>query len=286
MAAIPAAECASGARRGVMRALCRVAVLSGLVIAGWLVGAGTSHADEDPGGPRGGGVSQIADAAPSDDGSAGSFGVDKMIKSTVGAALAPDSISRVPIHPPAVKRGVLTPLHRPLTPVLKSVSVPQRLTHVLTPVNRTLPAPAPHSAAPQPPAPVGTPASAAAPQAVATVRPAVEKQPAPVRTPDTRTGPRNITAWAPAPSGAQHAASPPALHGAYPAPDPSAPLDNPPVTCMIGSTGGSASTRGAPDATQADSWRATRIVPIRTLRYPGTGDLPRSPAAQPSTSPD
>ena len=285
MAAISAAECASGAHRGVMRALCRVAVLSGLVIAGWLVGAGISHADEDPGGPRGGGLSQIADATPSDDGSSGSFDVSRMIKSTVGTALAPDPISRVPIHPQAVKRGVLTPLHRPLTSVVKSVSIPQ-LTHVLTPVNRILPVPAQHNAAAQPPAPVGTPVAAPAPQAVATVRPAVEKPPVPVLTPDPRTGPRSITACAPAPPAAQHAAGPPALHGAHPAPDPSAPPDNPPVTCMIGSTGGSTSTRSAPDDAQADSWMGTRVVPIRTLRYPGASDLPRSLAAQPSTSPD
>lgn len=285
MAAIPAAECASGAHRGVMRALCRVAVLSGLVIAGWLVGAGISHADEDPGGPRGG-LSQVADATPSGDGSTGSFDVGRMIKSTVGAALAPNPMSRVPLHPPAVNRGVLTPLHRPLTAVMKSVSIPQRLTPVLTPVNRILPVPAQHSPAPQPPAPVGTPVAAPAPQAAPTVRPAIEKPPAPVLIPDTRTGPRTITACAPAPPAAQHAARPPALHDAYPAPDPSAPPDDPLVTCMIGSTGGSAGTRGAPDVTQAGSRMGTRLVPIHTLRYTGASDLPRSLAARPSTSPD
>ncbi|HEY3895494.1 MAG TPA: hypothetical protein VGL88_09020, partial [Pseudonocardiaceae bacterium] len=189
-------------------------------------------------------------------------------------------------HPPAVKRGVLTPLHKPLTSVVKSAGLPQRLTPLLTPVNRVLPVPAQHSPAPQPPAPVGIPAAAPAPQAAPAVRPAVEKPPVPVHAPDTRTGPRTITACAPAPPAAQHAASPPALHDAYPAPDPSAPPDHPPVTCMIGSTGGSASTRGAPDVTQADSWMGTRLVPIHTLRYTGASDLPRSLAARPSTSPD
>lgn len=276
MAASPDAECASNAHRRVMRALCRVAVLSGLLIAGWLLGAGAGHADEDPGEALGSGLSQVPSATPSDDGSSGSFDVDTMIKSTVGAALPTIPVSRVPVQP----------LHKPLTSVVKSVSIPQRLTHVLTPVTRTLPVPGQHSPALPPPAPAGTPAADAAPQAAPPGTAAVVMPPAPVLTPDTRTGASSITTCAPAPPAAQHTAGPPVLGRAPTAPSPAAPPDNTPVTCMLGSTGGGTSTRSAPDVMQADSWMGTSIVPIGTLRHPGTSDLPRSLAAQPTTSPD
>ncbi|MGH3669154.1 MAG: hypothetical protein ACRDSH_00745 [Pseudonocardiaceae bacterium] len=292
MAAIPDAECARDAHRGVMRALCRVAVLSGLVIAGWLLGAGISHADEDPGGPRGSDLTQIASATPAppsedgSDGSSGSFDVGKIIKSTAGTALSPTPVSRVPIQPPVGKRGVLTPLHKPLTSVVKSISIPRRLTHALTPVTRILPVPAQHSPTFQPPAPAGTPAAAPTPKAAPAVRAAVATPPVPMLTPDTRTGPTNITACAPAPPAAQHTAAAPVLHRAQQAPTPAAPPNDPPVTCMIGSTGGGTSTRSTPDVTQADRWMGTSLVPIHTLRSSGASDLPRSLAAQPSTSPD
>ena len=68
VAANPEAGGARYALPGVMRALLRAVVLSGLVAVGWLLGSGLSHADEDSGWP---GVGQIhvvsagSDAEPS-----------------------------------------------------------------------------------------------------------------------------------------------------------------------------------------------------------------------------
>jgi hypothetical protein len=55
---------------------------------------------------------------------------------------------------------------------------------------------------------------------------------------------------------------------------------------MTGSTGSGAGTKSAPDVAVNDSWASTGLAPIHRLRYLIASDLARSPAAQPSTSPD
>ncbi|MGH3536027.1 MAG: hypothetical protein ACRDQG_15140, partial [Pseudonocardiaceae bacterium] len=139
MATIPDAGGARYAPRGVVRALLRFVVLAGLVIAGWLLGSGVGHANEDLGQP-GVGLGQLASdpvdiAASSDGGSGTQAGLPPMVASAMHSVLSHASVPRLSVQPVAV-----------LKPVVRAVAVPRPLTQVLTTVSRPMSAPTQHSA--------------------------------------------------------------------------------------------------------------------------------------------
>jgi hypothetical protein len=280
VAAIPIAGGAQRAPRGVMRALVRVAALGGLVVAAWLLGSGTGHADENLGQPGTGlagmvGTAPSAWAAPADGESGGRFGVPPAVASTVTRVLA---AAPTPWRstPPPVKPDVLSPL-------VNAVGVPRLLPPVVAPVSRPLVGPAPRAAirshTPDERFTTGPPISSPVRAAAATT-----PAPAPVRT---------ATSHVPSPVAA-HAAAP----GAGPLPwlsmlgsDPLGPIPvSPPGSttspCLIGGTAGGTNTKSAPDLAVNNTWPTMGIAPMHRLCYLGASDLPRSPAAQPSTSPD
>ncbi|MGH3431093.1 MAG: hypothetical protein ACRDQZ_26565, partial [Mycobacteriales bacterium] len=70
------------------------------------------------------------------------------------------------------------------------------------------------------------------------------------------------------------------------APVPASPAGSSTSVGMLGGTGSGAGTKSAPYIAVSDSWASLGPAPAHRLSYLGAGDLPRSPAAQPSTSPD
>ncbi|MBV8996138.1 MAG: hypothetical protein JO287_21110 [Pseudonocardiales bacterium] len=275
MAANPEAGGARYALPGVMRALLRAVVLSGLVAVGWLLGSGLSHADEDPGWP---GVEQIhavhagSDAEPS--------------AGIVGRPIAGSIVERVLSDAPAPRLAV-QPIKKIgiLRPIVHAVGSAKPVTDVLTPLHRPLSAPAPagtaaRSAAPaaevapmSPPAPAITPAVAAP----AAPDPAF----APVRhaTPTGALCSTTVTA-------AQSVPAQTALSEDPGFPAPASPPGSTSSPCMIGSTSSGSNTKNAPDFATHDSWATGNLAqPDGPLLLSGS-DLPRSLALKPSTSPD
>lgn len=244
MAASPDADGARYAPCGVTRALVRVAVLGGLVVAAWLlVGSGIGHADEDLG-PSGTGLLRLV---------------------------------QLPVQPSG-KLG-------DLRPVVNAVDVPKFLVPVLSPVSRPLSGPTQHRATIRQ-APVGK---------SVTVPPTVRAAPVP----PVGLTPAVLSAAVLTAGG--HAPTPILAHAVnHPVADPvtgrsvldSAPVPvSPPASttalCLIAGTGGGASTKSGPDLAVLNRGAATGIAPMpHRLWCLGASDLPRSPAEQPSTSPD
>lgn len=296
MAAIPDAGGARCAPRGVMRALSRVVVLGGLVVAGWLLGSGVGLANEDLGQPGTGLVQVLSDpgasdpgarSAQSDGGSGGPLGVPLTVGSAVTRVRSAIWVPQRSVQPPG-KLGVLEP-------VVNAVGVPKPLVQVL----------GPHVLAPQVlaspsrPAKYGTGIRSQTPAGeLATVLPAepavrAATATAPAPTPERATV--LTTVGHALPAAPTRAVAVPAADpfAGQPAPgdDPTAPVPaSPPGSttspCMTGSTGSGAGTKSAPDVAVNDSWASTGLAPIHRLRYLIASDLARSPAAQPSTSPD
>jgi hypothetical protein len=296
VAAIPDAGGARRASRGVMRALSRVVVLGGLVVAGWLLGSGVGLANEAPGQPGTGLVQPVSDpsandpsdsSAQSDGGSGGPLGMPPTVGSAVTTVRSAVWVPQWPVQSPE-KLGVLEPL-------VNAVGVPKPLVHVLGP--RVL--------APQVLAPLsrfakyGTgirlPAPANKLPTVPPAEPAVRATAAtaPVPTPERPTVLATVAHALPA--GPTRAVAVPAANpfagqsalGDDPAaPVPASPLGSTTSPCMTGSTGSGAGTKSAPDVAVNDSWASAGLPPIHRLRHLSASDLPRSLAAQPSTSPD
>ena len=282
MATIPDAGGARYAPRGMVRALLRFVVLAGLVIAGWLLGSGVGHANEDRGQP-GTGLSQLASdpvdiAASSDGGSSTQPGLPSIVASSMHSVLSHAPLPRLSVQPVDV-----------LKPVVRAVGVPRPLTQVLATVSRPMSAPTQHSAGIRsqqpthelavvlPTGPVVQAAAATAPAPPATSAPvAVRAQP-----------------HAPGCVPADTAADPPATvlasevlaRGGDPAsPIPTSPPDN--ATCTIGSAAGGGGTKGSPDLAVPENGTNTGVAATRRLGNLSGSDLPRSAAEQPSTSPD
>ncbi|HJT02332.1 MAG TPA: hypothetical protein VJ757_01695 [Pseudonocardiaceae bacterium] len=273
VAANPEAGGARYALHGVMRALLRAVVISGLVAVGWLLGSGLSHADEDPGWP---GVGQIhlVDAGSDADPGAGIVGrpttgsiVDRVLSDAPAPRLA---------APPIKKIGILRP-------VVHAVGSLKPVTAVLTPLPRTLSAPAPHSAAVRttaapaatvapmsPPAPAITPPVAAPASALTPVR---HVAPAAVLPPKTV-------------AAAQSAPTQPPLGAAPVDPAPPSPLGTTSSMCIIGTTSGGPSTKNASDFALHDSGATGNLAQSDDPLLLSGSDLPRSLAVKPSTSPD
>jgi len=288
VATIPDAGGARYAPRGVVRALLRFAVLSGLVIMGWLLGSGVGHATEDLGQPGTGVVQPPGDpgdiTGPSDDESNGQFGLPPTVTSTVKQALSQASVPRLPVAPVDVLKPVAV-----LKPVVRAVGVSRPLAHVVSTVAGPLSAPTPHGAGIRSPEPAHE--LAAVPPAAPAVRAAAA--PAPVPVPAATTVPAKATSGLPhAPVCAVSApatvslAEESALGGHPAAPIPTSPPDSTTAPCMIGSAAGGGGTRGSPDLAVNEGWANTHLASTHGLGSLSASDVPRSLAEQPSTSPD
>jgi hypothetical protein len=289
VAANPATGGARCAPLGVVRALSRVVVLGGLVIAGWLLGSGIGLANEDLGQP-GTGLAHLLSAhlvsaylvsgpgdrtAPSDSGPGGQLGVPPAVGSTITRALSalpvPDRSGR-----PPVKLGVLQPIvntvgvPKPLAPVLSPpILAPQVLAAVSEPA--TVPPTEPATQAAFATAPVSVQGSTQWPTQGLTRG----RGPAPV----------NHARPAAAPT-ASPFAGPSALDDDPAAPVPASPPGSTSSPYMIGSAGSGAGTKGAPGLAVNGSWATVGPTPMYRLLYLSASELPPSPAARPSTSPD
>jgi hypothetical protein len=306
VAAIPDTGGARCAPHGVMRAVSRVVVLGGLVVTGWLLGSGVGLANEDPGQPGTGPVRLVSDpgtgglgtwnlgtwapggrAAQADGGSGGQLGGPPTATSAVTRARSAVSVPRRSVPPP-VRHGVLKPIVNAVgvPKLLAQVSARQVLaTHVLA----VLPRPAKYGAGIRSPAPADKPATIR--PAESTVRAAAVTMPVPTLGPATvltrmdHALPATPICVAAAPAAGPFAGQL-ALGDDPPAPVPVSPPGSTVSPCTIGSAGSGAGTKSAPDFTVHDSWASTGLALMHRLLYLSASDLPRSPAAQPSTSPD
>lgn len=272
MAANPEAGGARYALRGVMRALLRAVVISGLVAVGWLVGSGLSHADEDPGSP-GAGLIHVINAGSDAEPSAGMVGrptAGSIVERVLSNAPAP----RLPVQP-TEKIGVLRP-------IVHAVGSAESVTAVLTPLPRPLSAPAPletaaRSAAPAAEvAPVSPPAPAIAPAVPA---------PAPALTPVRHAAPAAVLCSTTV-TAVQSAPAQPPLSGGPVDPAPPSPSGTTSSTCIIGSTSGGSSTKNASDFAMHHSGATGNVAQSDGPLLLSGSDLPRSLAVKPSTSPD
>lgn len=268
MAAIPDAGSARCAPRRVMtRALLRVALLGGLVIAGWLLGSGTSLADEDPGHKNlveYTGLSGLVKASSPDGEFSGPLGAPPAVEPTL------QGMTRAaPVHVPVV------------TPVLARVSE-----LVAAPVVEPVATLATHAPAATPRAAVDKPTPAPlAPVPLA--GPAVQAGPAPAHASSTVDEVASATQVSTiARPVASQFAGPPALGGAPAAPVPASPPGTTTTACPVGSSGGGTTTaKGAHFATLGDRWAMADLTPRHRL-HTSSGSIPRSAAEQPTSSPD
>jgi hypothetical protein len=294
VAANPDVGSARYALRGVLRVLLRVVVLTGMIVAGWLLGSGLSHADEDPGLP-GAGVLHAVSTGSSGTTSSARFDVPGTAKPTVAKLLSATSGPRLPIKP-AEKLGILRPVVHVVgkaAPLTKSLTKPLAgpVTELLSPVPKPLFGPASHASAVHPAtsADKAAPASPAAPTmaspAAPTMATAAVPSSAAALTPVRHASPTRVHCS----PGVN--AVPPAL-GQQLLPD-SGPIDPAPASppgntpsCMVGSASSGASTKNAPDfAIHGSAMADNRVQPDGALQLSGS-DLPRSLAVKPSTSPD
>ena len=278
MAAIPDAGGARYAPRGVMRALLRFVVLAGLVIAGWLLGSGVSHANEDLGQP-GIGLGQLANdpvdiAASSDGGSGTQPGLPPMVASSMHSVLS-RAVPRLPVQPVDVLR-----------PVVRAVAVPRPLTHVVATLSRPMSAPTAHDARIRSQQPVHE--LAAVPSTAPVVRAAAATAPAPATSsvPAVGHAQPHAPACAPAAPAAIPAAEELAFGGEPASPIPASPPDSSTAPCMIGSASGGGGAKGSPDLAVTENGTNAGLASTHRLGYLSGSDHPRSAAEQPSTSPD
>lgn len=304
MAAIPDTGSAQCARHGVVRVLSRAVVLGGMVVAGWLLGSGIGLAHEDLGQP-GTDLVQLAShpgegsaqPAQPEGGSDDQLGVPPTLGSAISAISAISGVCSTvsgpqPSVPPPVPTGVLNPIAnavgipKPLAQVLNPRAlVPRVLVPRLLPVTLSRPgksgttgirsqAPAKEPATASLAEPAGRSAAATAPLttlASFTVPTPVEDAlpAAPLHTtPGKDSAGRSAFDDDPA------------------APVPASPPASTTPSCVISGTGSGGVTKNAPDITMDDSWATAEAALLYRLRQLATGDLPRSAANQPSTSPD
>ncbi|MGH3854667.1 MAG: hypothetical protein ACRDR6_14450 [Pseudonocardiaceae bacterium] len=268
MAAISEAGCARRAPSGVMRALSRVVVLGGLVLAGWLLGSGLALASDDGPGDQLGAPPTVASALTS-----------------VGAA-----VSAVPSRsvPPLARLGFLTHIAnavdvaKPVAQVLESQGL---ASHSLTPRTLTL---------------LSGPAQRGA--GTGSTAPDEPLQAPPRAEPATRAALAPAPGLVLRPSAAPAAVSTAVNHGRrcatslfarlltvdnHPASSvPVSPVGSTASGSMTGGNGSGAGTNSVAHAAMSDSWASTRLRQLCRLRYLNASDLPCSPAGQPSTSPD
>lgn len=281
MAAIPNAGGARYAPRGVVRALLRAVLLGGLVVVGWLLGAGISYADEDLGQPSPG-LIHVANAVPFDDGSDDGLGTPAAVEPIVKKVLSTAATPRLPVQPPTQVSI--------LRPIVKAVGIAKPLNQAL-PVSRPLSRPLSGPAQPSAPAPqmaIMPPStkadrSAAVSPVVLTVA-AQGAASAPASAPAVHAKPAMI--HSPAQLTAEPMTLRPALGDGPVSPMPGNPLGSTASLCTIGGAGGGASSKNGPDVAVHDSWLTDGLTQPYGLLERDTSGLPRSLSVQPSTSPD
>ncbi|MEO7195815.1 MAG: hypothetical protein ABIZ05_13540 [Pseudonocardiaceae bacterium] len=271
MAAISEAGCARCAPCGAMRALSRVVVIGGLLVAGWMLGSGLALA--------------------SDDGPGGQLGAPPTVASALTSAGA--AVSGVPSRsvPPLARLGFLTR-------IANAVDVAKPVARVLESQGLVSQGLASHSLAPRTlallsgPAQLGTGSSAPAeaPQAPPLDQPATRAAVAPAPGPALWPSAGHVTVHTAVNHSRDSATSvfarPLAVNN-HPAPSvPVSPVGSTASASMTGGTGSGAGTNSAPHAAMSGSWASARLGQLCRPRYRNASDLPRSPAEQPSTSPD
>ena len=283
MATIPDAGGARCAPHGALRALPwrvlpwaalrRVAVLGGLVIAGWLLGSGIGHAQQELApqdfGQQENIVRLVAFPLPDDD-SAGPLGAPPTVKSTVTSVLRAVPVPRLPVRPPQIP--VLTPV---LAPVSKlAAPAPVTRSHIQS-------QPTTMQVKDVPP-----PVSPAEP----TVRAATVVAPAPVHT----ASPAAAACKAAHPVAdplADQVADPsvgksPGLGHGPAAPAPASPFGTTTAPCPSGSTGSGGITGCAQPVALSDGLAGMDPASTYCLLCADVSGMPLAAAQRPSTSPD
>ncbi|MGH3845497.1 MAG: hypothetical protein ACRDS0_29325 [Pseudonocardiaceae bacterium] len=293
-----------------MRALLRVVMLGGLLVVGWLLASGTSHADEDLGVP-GTGLVHVVNAVTPDAGSGDEFGTPAAVGPAVKKVLSTASVPRVaaprpPVQPPVqaiilqpiVKAvGVAQPLSQiaqPLSQIAQPLSqIAQPLDRIvqgldqLLPVSRPLSVPAQHTAPGQHVAAVPPATQAGKPGTLAAAAPAIagkSASPAAALAPVSNSSPAVLCP--PTQPATKPVTAQPALGD-----DPASPMPaNSPVSttslCAIGAAGGGTSSKNGPDAAVHDRWMADTLARPYGFLDRDTSGLPRSLSERPTTSPD
>jgi len=301
VAAIPDAGGARCAPRGVMRALSRLVVLGGLVVAGWLLGSGVGLASESLGHPGTGLVQPAGDPGPRaarpDEGTSGQLGASPAVVSAVTSACSAVGVPLRSLRPPArlddLGPGVLTSVvdvtgdAKPLARVVESrvLESPALASRTLAALSR----PAEHDADVRSRAPADEPA--AVPPAEPTTRVAIATAPAPILGPSARpaiahtTVDRSRAVDLTRATTADPLAGWPALGDNPSAPVPVSPAGRTTSVLMTGGTGSGASPKSASHVAVSAGWASAGPAPGHRPRYLSAGDLPQSPAARPSTSP-
>jgi hypothetical protein len=288
VAAIHDAGGARYAPRGVMRMLLRLVVLGGLIAAGWLLGSGTSHADEDWDQPGPSPV-HFANLTSADALSGDQLGMAAPVGPVVKRALSRASAPRPSTQPP-VQAGLLKP-------VVKAVGGSKPLAKILRPVVRPLSGSGAHGAAIQPPAqvkraavvPLEAPAVTAPAEVAAARTPAVaEFTPARPAKPVDAQG---AQASSPTKASPVEVATSSVLEQTVTSDAPVAPIParSPASTtspCTSGGSGGGTSTKNTSELAVRESWATENLFQGRDRHSRDTSDLPPSLSARPSTSPD
>ncbi|MGH3874794.1 MAG: hypothetical protein ACRDSR_25375 [Pseudonocardiaceae bacterium] len=277
MTAIPDAGGAQGASCGVSRAVLRVAVLGGLVIAGWLLGFGIGQAHEDLVEPQSVGqltsAVSLIEAPPTEEGAGDAAGAPTTVQSALAGVLRAVPAPPLPIQPPVQPAQIPA-----LAPVFEPVS------NLVAPaVPNSAPAPRSRLVDHQPVA-VPLPAEPAAPSAAPAHRivggiPA--ESPAPVRA-------GSLAGSLPDQAGS--VLQPPLWGPVTPSDGPVAPVPaSPPATTAPspgGNVGGGYPAHGDPSISLSDGWATAGLTSMHCRRCPTADGGTPSPAHRPSTSPD
>ena len=284
MAAIPDAGGARCAPRGMLRALpwaalLRVAVLGGLVVAGWLLGSGIGQAQEELTsqdlGQQNNAVELVGFSLPDDDseGPLGAAPASSTVKSTVTGVLRAVPVPRLPVRPPQVP--VLAPVLAPVSKVVSPAPVTRAHTQSQPTTKQVMAVPPPaapaeptvRAATVVPPSPMHT-VHSASPAAVACI------VADPVADP--------LTDQVADPSVEKFSAP-----GSGPtAPAPASPFGTSTAPCPSGSTGSGGVNGSAHPVAISDGVSGMDSASTYCLRCADLSGMPLAAAQRPSTSPD
>ena len=300
MAAIPGAGSAWHALPGVIRVLLRAAVLGGLLITAWLLGAGLGHADEDPESPPAGLINLVAGSAggrlhsqPALPAKIGSAAMAAASSSALLGTSTPPQVA-VPLAPaPAVtKLDVVKPVLAELSRPVSRIAHPALLPGLVAPKGAVAVAPAPARASPAVRPMIAGPRPAAEHPVPLAAPAGSATQPLPTGVRCAPAGPGSavsVPAARPAQQGLPEAPTLPVPEPAVPDPVSPGPLSPPPspsVACpAAGPAGASNAKTGAGVATESSA----ATIPagwMQRVRLRDATELPRSLATQPPISPD
>jgi hypothetical protein len=266
VAAIPDVAGAPGAPRGVMtRALLRVVLLGGLVIAGWLLGSGIGQAHEDMAHKN----PVLEDLGPPEVGSGDLLGAPPTVRSIVASVRRAVPVPRLPVQAEQV------PI---LAPVLDPVS---QLAAPGPPVAASTARPKAQAAAPKP--------AVVPPSPVAPAEPVVHAAAVTAPAPSTmRDAPPETPVCLDAHPGADSLAEftgPSAVDSSPAAPVPASPSETT-APCPAGSTAGGATTMSGHSIALSEGWATTGLNPTHCRLCAGADGITPLAAQRPSTSPD